>query len=726
MRLILLACAVVCAFSTSPAVGELSKDPKAANVAEQKRLVTVEDIVGVTQVSSIAVSPDGRSYAAFLYRADASSNSYKTGLYIGDLAGSRLRRVADGAQLGLHVGFLGMVTGDIPAQPLAWSPDGMSIIYSLVRNGETQLWISRPAIAGQVKLTDMPGDVQRFSWSTSGQRIIFSTGRARAEIAQEQLAKERQGFNYKTDLWGFTDLMLSVLPGTGDSEQKIWSMAADGSDLRQGSQVDRLALDKASEEASLGTTPVERATDWSKHAVVNSSGQQLFFERTLPFGRMSKVMAAAGPRAKAISCNDVRCIGWIKKIWWQNDGREAIIWRWDGLNDLVGDGVYAWRPDTGKLRQVYRTETDNLPMCEPGPADKLLCVRESPTRPQHFILIDLRTGSVTPLADPNARFDQIRLGKVERFEWNIPELPSTRRGGKLEGLYPAKTHGYILYPPDYQPGKRYPVFIEPYVARGFNSASGNEHALQAYAASGIVVINMNFPTLTDKAERLGAGMMKTIYSFDLDFPHLALLMESTRAGLKAAEDRGFVDRARVGVGGVSQGTFGPLYWLQNYDELAAISISSPHWGPHEYYWGTPKIRRHSLTAYGDKGNEEWRPSPVGSGGAFWNKIDVADHVDDIETPILMNLADSETLALIKLLRNLDDAGRPYDAYIFKDETHFKWQPAHIATIMQRNLDWFQYWLQDYKRADASVAGQYRDWDQLRAQQCRNPRAVRKC
>jgi dipeptidyl aminopeptidase/acylaminoacyl peptidase len=722
-----LAGALLCAFSASLVSAELPNNAgEAAAVTDQKRLVTVEDIVGVSQVSSIAVSPNGRSYAAFLYRADAASNSYITGLFIGDMRSRRLDRLANGAELGLHVGYWGMVSGDISPQPLAWSPDGTSIIYTLVRSGQTQLWISRPTKVGQLRLTNMPGDVQRFAWSASGERIIFSTGRPRAEIDQERLAKERGGFNYKTDLWGFTDLMLSVLPGTGDPEQKIWSTAADGSDLREASQAERLVLDTASEAAFRGMAPADKAADRPKYAVTNMAGEQLVLERLRPFGRMLKPSAAAGSGSKTTSCKDARCIGWIKRIWWGGEGREAIIWRWDGLNDLVGDGVYAWRPDTGKVRQIYRTDTEMLSTCEPAPVDKLLCVQESPTRPQHFILLDLKTGSMTPLADPNVTFDRIRMGKVEYFEWDIPTLPSTKQGGALSGIYPPKTHGQILYPPDYQPGKKYPVFIEPYVARGFNSASGNEHALQAYAASGIVVINMNYPTLTDEAELLGASQVKTIYSQDLGFPHLTLLMESTRAGLKAAEERGFVDRGRVGVGGVSQGTFGPLYWLQNYDELAAISISSPHWGPHEYYWSTPKLRQHSLTAYGDRGNEPWTPNPGRGGGAFWNKIDIADHVDAIEAPILMNLADSETLALIKLLRNLDDAGRPYEAYIFKDETHFKWQPAHVATIMQRNLDWFRYWLQDYKRAGASAAGQYREWDRLRTQQCRNPRALRKC
>jgi hypothetical protein len=122
--------------------------------------------------------------------------------------------------------------------------------------------------------------------------------------------------------------------------------------------------------------------------------------------------------------------------------------------------------------------------------------------------------------------------------------------------------------------------------------------------------------------------------------------------------------------------------------------------------------------------DDFSRRPEAAGRAYWSKIDIADHVETIEAPILMQLAAQETFAMVRLIRHLADAGKPYDAYVFADETHLKWQPAHLRTILQRNLDWFRFWLQDHEDAVAASREQYEHWRRLRELQCRNPRSLR--
>jgi dipeptidyl aminopeptidase/acylaminoacyl peptidase len=211
--------------------------------------------------------------------------------------------------------------------------------------------------------------------------------------------------------------------------------------------------------------------------------------------------------------------------------------------------------------------------------------------------------------------------------------------------------------------------------------------------------------------------MKAYYSADLDFPHLTMLMDSTIRGMDLVATRGFIDESRVGIGGVSHGTFVPLYMMQKHDRIAAISISSPTWGPMQYY-GSSRKALEATKEY------SWAVNPDGEGREYWSKFDIADHIDQIEAPILMNLAAHETYALVRFIRNLADNERPYDAYVFPDETHMKWQPAHLYNIMLRNLDWFRFWLQDYEDAVPEKEGQYARWRKLRELQCKNPRSPR--
>ncbi len=346
----------------------------------------------------------------------------------------------------------------------------------------------------------------------------------------------------------------------------------------------------------------------------------------------------------------------------------------------------------------------------------LICILATSSRPDHLVVADSRARVLREVADLNPEFRRIRLGRTERIEWETPRYAWNAASGPLPDLYPEQAHGYVIYPPDFVPGKRYPVFIDPYVADGFEPL-GAEHALQAYAANGMIVLRSAFPLPTEAArQRLGAAIMSTFYSEELGFPHLNMLMDSTLAALDILVARGVADPDRVGIGGVSHGTFVPLYLMQRHDRITAISISSPNWGFLQYYWGT-------RASAGD-GNVRAFPSPEGDGRAFWRQIDIADHLDQIEAPILMNLAAHETYAMVRLIRLLADSRLPHDVYVFPDETHMKWQPAHLEAIMHRNLDWFRFWLQDIEDSNPEKAGQYVRWRQLRELQCRNPRSLR--
>jgi hypothetical protein len=74
---------------------------------------------------------------------------------------------------------------------------------------------------------------------------------------------------------------------------------------------------------------------------------------------------------------------------------------------------------------------------------------------------------------------------------------------------------------------------------------------------------------------------------------------------------------------------------------------------------------------------------------------------------------------------MEDAGKPYDAYVFPRETHIKYQPAHLAAIMQRNVDWLRFWLQSYEEPVAEKTVQYERWRKLREMQDANRARARK-
>jgi len=311
--------------------------------------------------------------------------------------------------------------------------------------------------------------------------------------------------------------------------------------------------------------------------------------------------------------------------------------------------------------------------------------------------IDTQSGAITVIADVNPELKNIRFGKVERIEW---EVPST-----VPKLYPPRAFGYILYPPDFDPSRKYPLFIAPYSAGGFQRGDvGDEHPLFVYAANGILVLHTSFP-FENPMNMTNADAMRLLFSSKQGFPYLTTMLHSTLQALDLVANRGFIDEKRVGIGGLSQGSGNSLYMLQKVDRIAAVSIAGGYMGPWIYYSTTPGSQPRS--------DAEWCPAPIGDGLKWWNPIDIAQHVDKVKAPILFNIPDQEIGANTTLLRHLEDAHKPFDAYVFPGEYHEKWQPAHRRAIYERNLDWFRFWLQDYEDPDPTKAEQYKRWRELR-------------
>lgn len=173
-------------------------------------------------------------------------------------------------------------------------------------------------------------------------------------------------------------------------------------------------------------------------------------------------------------------------------------------------------------------------------------------------------------------------------------------------------------------------------------------------------------------------------------------------------DMGVADPDRIGITGLSDGSSTVGFALINSRRFAAAAVSTCCLEP----W---MVNATFGPAFARTMRKQGWPAATADDRQFWAPGSLIQNAASIDTPLLMQLADREYLTAIDVYAALREQGKPVDMYVFPDEYHNKWQPAHRLAIYDRNLDWFDYWLNDRIDPDPRKADQYALWRSLRKQ-----------
>jgi dipeptidyl aminopeptidase/acylaminoacyl peptidase len=686
-----------------------------------KRRIATGDLAHIRDIDRFAISPDGKSYVILVRQADPEANRYRTAWFGGALTGGPLRYLADGGKERLLTLPDGRSAGDIVASAARWSPDGQWFAYAVKRDGAVQLWRTRFADGHTEQVSQSPGDVRDFVWSEDGQRLFFTSGIPLAEQRAIQEAVDRKG----TRLQDYGRMSNAIYSGSQPvpllPNPPLFVVGANGRNQHPAGEAEKSEFEKtrdARHAIMVGGTELNQTNLSSalRPPKVRSDGALAWLENAsqgkggfMPLVRLRASLT--GREEDALDCSAAVCESYhFFDTWWSADGSE-VIFQVTGGESGVDISVHAWNPATGATRAIVAELDGALEDCDLQ-GTRLYCIREERLVPNHVAAIDVASGAVDILADVNPEFRNFDLGRLMRLDWDTPHFEYP------EGEFATKTRGYLLYPPDYDPRKSYPVFIAPYSNYGFmRGDAGDEHPLLVYAANGFVVLDSEFPQQwgADADCETAKCRLEATYGPEREYPHLRVRAATTIAGLDEAAKHANIDMTRVGIGGVSSGAFIPLHMLLKYDRLTALSIGGGGWLQEEYYTSRmpePWATEPDPTHYWPKDAEFWKP------------IDLSYHLETIEAPILFHFADRELFLGNRLVRDMADAHMAVEAYAFADELHEKIQPAHRLTIYNRNLAWFRFWLMDYEDPDPAMAEQYERWRKLRLLQCDNPRSLR--
>jgi len=662
------------------------------------RLVTATDLVSLRDIGPVSnsdvsaailsLSPDGSKVAFQLRRADAQQNLYCLGMFVLSLKpGAQPIEVDAGGDYILSaysaLGFASMSSGSMtPTITPKWSPDGQWIAYLRRDQGVTQVWRAYAGGGLSGPITRLANDAEDFAWTPDGLSVVVS-GRPGLQKARDDIVIQgASGYLYDD---GFTPNVSSLPQPREPIEAKILTVAISDGAMRE-------ATDQ--EKALLAPRVISGLPSHAGLAQVSSKGLVAWTQVKDPANIVSEAaLYVKSPGGGTGVCSQAICTG-ILNLWWMADGTSLVFQRggWRAQNTAL----YRWKLGESEPSKIVSTD-DVLIGCQPS-RDALICGHEASLQPRHLVRIDLESGAISNLFDPNPEFLHLRLGTVKRLHWTT-----------TSGI---TTFGDLVLPPDYRSGQKLPLILVQYESQGFlRGGTGDEYPIQLLAAHGFAVLSFQKP--------VSAVMLKGARSWDefnslnrLDWRERRDIQSSLDLGIDAAIATGVVDAKRIGLTGLSDGASTAQFSLVNSHRLAAVAVS------------TCCDERDTMAELIGPAAARWfhamgYPGLTEANDHFWNPVSLTLNAARVNTPILMQLSDHEYLNALESVTALKEQGKAVEIYVFPDEFHIKWQPAHRLAIYERAIDWFDFWLKDEEDPNPSKREQFKRWEGLRLLRLQN-------
>ena len=666
--------------------------------------ISTTDLLRLRELGALSISPDGRRLAFSVREGDAERNRYALRWFVMPTDGSAepAALAMDGGQPIPAMGY-GLAEAFVPPEPARWSPDNRRLAFRRLVDGRIELWVADLDGGTPTRVADGAPQVDSFGWRTDG-ALEFRTGLNGERFQRDLEVEARNGWLQDERVAPFASHQRPGPPdcaGGGVSQAcevaiHVWQpdrparLATPEEQAVYPGLINPRALAPAGPTRRIGQAAAARpdgALVWSENA------DPKYVRAILPVQRIATNAPGAGVcAAEACTSGVMRGLGWARNgatVWFLRG--ESGVGRPDGAPyDLTA--LYEWEPTSGRLRRVWRGE-DLLNDCVVR-TDTAFCARETASRPAHVVAISLDTGALHEVADPNPQFAAKSIPQIRK----IP----------LAGLMGNPAFAHLVFPIDYQPGRRYPLVIVQYLSKGFLwGGVGHEVPIFPLSANGFMVLSLDRPMFWTEAHTLS----KTAFDQFLYDDHLRDRRNVMRA-IDSAVDRlvaeGLVAADRVAITGLSSGAEIVHYALQRSDRYAAAIASS---GAHDLTF-LPLMPRSPERA---RRQAMFRAATLvpAAGNALYD-LGWSQMPERLRTPLLINAGEYEALLGFEGLESLKEAGRPLEVRVFPDEFHFKYHPRSFAGVYENGLNWLCFWLKGEESADPRFQADYARWRGMRA------------
>lgn len=658
--------------------------------------VSADDLLRLRDLGGLSVSPDGRWLAFSVRQAIPEANAYVLRWFVmpADASSGPAPLDQDGGQP-IPSMLYGLPQAYVPPEAARWSADSKHFAFRRLEDHRIELWDVDVSTRIAVRVADGEAQVSAFTWAQND--LVYRTGLNFRTFQRNASTEARRGL--------LLDGRMPLAAGPARLSQPNCSLASN-IDAACDNRTYAVAANHRSRPATSDEVAALQFQIDSKGpaalSAVRSDG--LAVQAAIADPADSKAatplrrIALDGPEppvCEATECWGARFrqLGWARNgesIWFLKS--ESSVGNIDGA-PADASALYEWRPSRREVHTVVRG-SDLIEDCQVRGA-KAFCMREAVRRPRHIVVIDLDTGALKVLADPNPMFSSKAFPRIDKLD--VVDFKGD----------PAFAH--VVYPNNYDPRRRYPLVVTQYRSKGFlRGQVGNEFPIFPLAAEGFVVLSLDRPEeyramLTQDNMAVGRlGYTQDLRDRRSVFSAIQRLIDKLVAD-------GVVDKDRMAITGLSAGAESVHYTLQHTRQFAAAITSS---GIHDETFlavipqGLNRERLKDL--FQAKG-------VVPAEGSALNQLAWSKMPHRLSTPLLINVGEYERAIGFEGIEALKDGGRPVEVRVFPDEQHIKYHPQTLAGIYDNNITWLKFWLLDVEDNEPAHQSEYQRWRAMRDQ-----------
>ncbi len=647
--------------------------PLAAGAQERKDRLTLDLYLEWEQVADPQISPDGSQIVFTRRWVDQINDRWESSLWIMNANGSKLRKLTDGSSP-------------------RWSPDGTRLAY--LHQGEprgTQVFVRwMDAEGATTQITHVEKAPSGIAWSPDGMSIAFSMLVPKEEHWAIRLPARPEGakwtadprivtkLDYRQDRQGFTDdgyRHLFVVPATGGTPRQLTEGDFNHGDPEWTPDGTRILF------AGLRTEDAEYTWRESEIYAVN-----------LASGEVRQLTTRKGPDGNPAVSPDGKLVAYTGYDFTDDSyiANRLYVMNADGSNPreiAVGldrsPSSITWAADNGG---VYFAAEDrgvsNLYFAGlSGPARKV-------TDGKHMLGLSsmtargLAVGTLASAYQPGdvVTFDVKKPQFTQLTDVNADILAGKQLGQVEEIWYPSvddyRIQGWIIKPPDFDPSKKYPLILTIHGGPHSMYNGAFNFGWQEHAANGYVVLYTNPRGSTGYGSAFG-NAIKNAYP-DKDFDDLM-------AGVDTVIRRGYVDERNLFVYGCSGGGVLTAWIVGHTHRFAAASSNCPviNWLSFVGTTDGPSWYKNFAKLPWEDASEHLRRSPLMYVGNVTTPTMLMTGELDLRTPIPQTEEFYEALKVRKV---------PTAMVRFKEEYHGTTsRPANFMRTQLYLRSWFDRW-----------------------------------